>query len=416
VCPIEELRVVRIASGDRNGQSDEIRWNITHSLDHHKAGQLWEDDRLSSEETWQALAWCMETQKSWISDERERDSRRARKHLKERVTEDYHHMEPVLVHKADLGDTHHAASMYGRSGQGNPINQNEYATVALIQIHFKQGNKREGDRSSRVIKLLSQSLSGELLSLHDREKVFEKEMRLEKERKEICDILAHDFRNIMAGLGFAYRAVNNEISYLRESWERLVHQLLPELPSKHKILEELNRLLQRIAAADDSLRDCYEITKLNQYQNQMLECCLLPEQNDFYLQQKIRPLWNAVLSGVKAEPETVSQIEVLLQKLKESFYLILEEEVIDKINHLSENIKKKWIKLAYSQMNNMEAISFEQYIELLNNENVGIPRQSYSKRNLIYLKQLINLIPQVEIKLNNSLAILKTNNSLSELT
>jgi hypothetical protein len=325
-------------------------------------------------------------------------------------------MEPVLVHKADLGDTHHAASMYGRSGQGNPINQNEYATVALIQIHFKQGNKREGDRSSRVIKLLSQSLSGELLSLHDREKVFEKEMRLEKERKEICDILAHDFRNIMAGLGFAYRAVNNEISYLRESWERLVHQLLPELPSKHKILEELNRLLQRIAAADDSLRDCYEITKLNQYQNQMLECCLLPEQNDFYLQQKIRPLWNAVLSGVKAEPETVSQIEVLLQKLKESFYLILEEEVIDKINHLSENIKKKWIKLAYSQMNNMEAISFEQYIELLNNENVGIPRQSYSKRNLIYLKQLINLIPQVEIKLNNSLAILKTNNSLSELT
>ena len=411
VSPIPELRVVRIASGHRNGRTDEITWEGGNRSDYNPPGQAWKDYRDRPGKILEAMGWCVERQKSWTSDEPEHNIRSVRKQLEGRAWADYHHMEPVLIKKTDLWDMMPPASIYPSNSQGDPIWQDsQYATVAVIRINFLPKIIRRGDRSTRVITELSQSLGTEMLSLHTTEIALENEIRLVEERQETVDILAHDFRNIIAGLGFAYRAVNNEISYLRESWENLVQQCLPDLPSKQKIVEDLNKLLTNMVANQDCLKGSNAIAKLIRYQEQLLESCLLPEQNEFFLKKKIRPLWQATLSKVEVGSTVMAKIEELLDTLRESFHVSASSQVVDKINHLPKRIKQEWVELAYKEINGITNALLKRYIELLDNKELEIPHQNYSQKNLISLKGLIELAPVVERRLNTSLEMLKRDN------
>ena len=217
VGPIPELRVVRVASGRRNGATDEILWNhLTHS-DYDLPGKVWEDYRDSPGRMLEAMAWCIEEQKSWTADDPEHNIRCTRKQLEGKADEDYHHMEPVLVDKMNLWDEIPPSDAYPKDILGKPIWQDSpYAIVAVIKIHFLPGCVKRDDRVTRVIRELSQSLGTQMLSLHAREITVEKERKLIEERQETCNTLAHEFRNLTPKMRFAYRVLNNEIAYLRE--------------------------------------------------------------------------------------------------------------------------------------------------------------------------------------------------------
>ena len=410
VGPIPELRVVCIASGYRNGRTDEIIWEGRNRSDYDQPGQAWEDYRDRRGKILEAMGWCVERQKSWTSDEPEHNIRSVRKQLEGRAWEDYHHMEPVLIKKTDLWDMMPPASIYPSNSQGDPIWQDsQYAIVAVIKIHFLPKTIRRGDRSTRVITELSQSLGTEMLSLHARGIALLSEIRLEKERQETCNILAHDFRNISAGIGFAYRAANNAIGYLRELWEDLIHQHLPGLPSKRAILEELNKLLAEMVANHDCTDDNSEVTRLIQYQSHLLQYCLLPEQNKSWLEQKIRPLWQTIFSKVEVEPSVMAKIEELLDTLRESFYVSANDQVVDKINHLPKRLKQEWVELAYKEISGTTDGLLERYVEFLDRKELAIPGQYYIQKNLICLKGLVNLIPEIERRINSRLEILRGN-------
>jgi len=409
VGPIPDLRTIRIASGRRNGQTDEIIWGAANPSDYDYPGKGWEDYRDRPGGLLEAMAWCVETQKSWTADDPENNIRCVRKQFEGKASEDYHHMEPVLVQKADLWDEMPSSGSFPGDSSGKPLWVDSlYATVAVIKIHFLPGTIKQGDRSTRVIKELSHSLGTQMLSLHAREVALEKGERLIEERKETCDILAHEFRNLVPRMGFAYRAINNEISYLREMWEILIHEHCPEHSSKKVILRQLDSILLDLEENHDDPNLLNEVSRLSRYQRQLMESCLLPHQNESWLRNKIRPLWQAILLKTDLiKSDLKSRVEELLESLRKSFHLGLDKELRDKIDFIPEGLKEKWVELAYRELNGKNNVMLREYIKLLDSVDLDLPRKRHCVRNLVYLKSLVELIPEVEEKLNHRLEQLK---------
>jgi len=414
VGPIPELRTIRIASGRRNGQTDEIIWGAASPSDYDYPGKGWEDYRDRPGGILEAMAWCVERQKSWTAEDPENNIRCVRKQLEGKASEDYHHMEPVLVRKADLWAKIPPGSSFPDDSSGRPLwVDSPYATVAVIKIHFLPGTIKQGDRSTRVIKNLSHSLGTQMLSLHAREVALEKGERLVEERKETCDILAHEFRNLVPRIGFAYRAINNEISYLREMWENLLQDHFPAQASKQTILRQLDSILLDLEESHDDSHLLNIIDRLSLYQKQLMESCLLPHQNESWLRNKIRPLWQAILSKADLKSDLNSQVEELVEDLRKSFRMGMDKQLRDKIDAIPEKLKEKWVELAYREINGKNNGMLKQYIEFLDNSDLDLPRKRHCAKNLVYLKSLVELIPDIEKKLNQRLEALKNSGNSS---
>ena len=407
VGPIPDLRTIRIASGRRNGQTDEVIWGAANPSDYDPPGKVWETYRDRPGGLLEAMAWCVERQKSWTADDPENNIRCVRKQLEGKAPEDYHHMEPVLVKKTDLWEKSPGAHAFPEDSSGKHIwNDSPYATVAVIKIHFSPRTIKQGDRSTRIIKELSRTLGTEMLSLHAREVALEKQKRLTAERHDTCNNLAHDFRNIMARTGYAYRSINNEISYLREFWESLICEFNPEAVNKQKIVTELTGALKALRENNSSK----EISRFIRYLDQLKENSLLPKQSETWLQGRIRPLWASILSNNQISKALRAQIENCLDRLGESFYLGLNQLFVDKINILSDEIKQKWTALVYTEIDGSTNGLVKAYIELLDHTHLDIPHKRQTLKNLFYLKGLIELVPDIEKKLNDRLELLKYGN------
>jgi len=406
---IPELRVVRVASGDRQADNDQIIWDVRASSDYDPPGKAWDDYRDRPGDILEAMAWCVERQKSWTSDYPENNIRSMRKQLEGKAGEDYHHMEPVLVRKSDLWKELPLLTDYPMNHLEKPIWQDTpFATVAVIKIHFIPESIRRGDKSTRVIKKLSDSLGTQMLSLHARRVALEQEERLAEERQETCNTLAHEFRNIMTRAGFSYRAINNEISYLREFWETLICQYNPEVLNKQKIITQLNQVLASLGKKSDSK----EIPRLMRQLDQLKENTLLPEQSAMWIQRKIKPLWASILLRNQISAALKKQIEGYLHSLMESFYIGLEQTLIDKIDILSDELKQKWVELAYKQIDGSTNGLVKDYVELLDHTHLDMPHKRQTIKNFIYFKGLIELVPDIENKINDRLEVLK-NGALS---
>jgi hypothetical protein len=246
-----------------------------------------------------------------------------------------------------------------------------------------------------------------MLSLHAREVALEKEKKLAEERQETCNTLAHEFRNLVPRVGFAYRAINNEIAYLRESWENLLHQHLPAQANKRAILHQLEEILKNMET-EHSRPDIFsDISRLSRYQKQLMESCLLPNQNEMWLRQKIRPLWLSILSRIDSTTTKKRQIEELLEGLRRSFHLGLDKRLIDKVEIIPQELKARWVDLAYREINGRTNGTIQQYIELLENIDLDLPRKRHSLKNFLYLRALVELIPEIEKRLNHRLELLK---------
>ena len=408
VGPIPDLQTTRIASGRKNGQTDEIIWGAANPSDYDYPGKTWNDYRDRPGGILEAMAWCVETQKSWTAEDPENNIRSVRKQLEGKAPEDYHHMEPVLVKKIDLWDEMPRTAVFPEDSTGKPLwMESPYATVAVIKIHFLPGTIKQGDRSTRVIKELSHSLGTQMLSLHAREEALEKERRLTEQRQEAVDTLAHEFRNLVPRIGFAYRAINNEIGYLREMWEKMIQDHCPEELNKRVILSQLDSILLDLEKNHDNSNLVNNIGRLSRYQQELMESCLLPHQNESWLRSKIKPLWQAILARTDSNLDLKSQIELLLEDLRKSFHLGLDKELRDKIDFIPGEIKDKWVELAYREINGKNSVIIRECIELLDNIDLDLPRKRHCAKNLVYLKSLVELIPEVEEKLNHQLDQLK---------
>jgi hypothetical protein len=406
--PMPQLRTVRVTSGVRNEAADEILWGLKENSDYNYPGKCWEDYKDRPDRALEAMAWCVEKGKSWTADDPYQDCRSVRKQLANEV-EDYHHMEPVLINRSYLYGDRAGGLEYPVDHRGNAIWKDcENLVIAVIKIHFKKGLIKRGDHSTKVIKKLSRTLGTQLLSLHIRETLSEAQKELARQRLQSCNVLAHELRNTLIKLGFIFSAINAEISFLREQWELQIALACPDLENKRVILNRLNRLIEsNLPGENIPTRLARLCEKLIAEQNELAGLPLMPGLGEKWVDNKIRPKWQELMVESDAWEASREEIQLLLGRLKSAMWLGTNEELAGRIEHLPEDIRSIWPKLAYVDFTVDKLMTLDHIIEFLDHPELKIPHKQQTRKILISLKALVEMIPEVEERTNRIILSLK---------
>lgn len=414
VGPMPELRTIRVASGIRVDEMGAMNWGLPQISIYNPPGRTWEEYRDEPGCVKEAMAWCVEQQKSWTADVPSEDSRSVRRQVQGEV-EDCHHMEPVLVEKAMLYGPGYSGLNYPRDWQGHPIWQDtKYLVVAVIKIHFSPQAIRRGDDSTKIVKRLSHSLGTELLSLHLRETYLEAREKLSRERLAACNDMAHELRNTLAKMGFIFSTINTVVSFLRAQWEIELQKVLPSFDGKVTILGHLSTLL---LMGQSQLEGQDRLMKLSQEllveQNELANLFLLPHQEAEWLASRIRPKWNRLLTSTEVWQERREEIECLLDRLHQAIWIVVDPEVAQKLAHLPEDLRTTWPKLAYTQFSADNSTVLEELLTLLEHPVLNIRQKHQMKKALSSLKVLLRTISGIEEQANRVIYSLK-NRELTE--
>jgi len=410
--PMPKLQAVRVTSGIREEGSDQIQWGLPEASDYNYPGKSWEQYRDGDGHVMEAMGWCIAMQKSWTADNPYEDLRSVRKQLSGEI-EDFHHMEPVLIRKSYLYGDHLQALEYPLDFEGKPIWMDcEYVVVAVIKIHFKSYRIRRGDRSTKIIKKLSRTLGTELLSLHVRETLSEAQKELARQRLQSCNVLAHELRNTLIKLGFIFSAINAEISYLREQWERELEKAFPDLESKGRILSRLNELIQLRLTSVNGTGKLAQVGKdLLSEQRELMTISPMPQVGMRWLDNRIRPKWHRLLLESHAWDQEKEEVKQLLECLERSVWTGMDENLARGVTHLPEDLRTRWPKLAYVDFTVDKLLVLEEIIEFLDHPALTIPHRQQTKKILTSLRALVEMIPEVEERANRIIFSLKNGES-----
>ena len=325
------------------------------------------------------------------------------------AVEDCHHMEPVLIRKSYLYGGQVDDLEYPVDYRGNSIwKDSADLVVAVIKIHFKKGMIGRGDHSTQVIKKLSHTLGTQLLSLHIRETLSDAQKELARQRLQSCNVLAHELRNTLIKLGFIFSAINAEISFLREQWESQIALACPDLENKGVILERLSQLIKsNLPLEEGSTKLALLCEKLMAEQSELSCLPLMPGLGEKWVDNKIRPKWQKLMLQNDAWEASREEILSLLSRLKKAMWQGTDEALACKIEHLPDDLRAIWPKLAYVDFTVDKMTILEQILKFLDHPELKMPHKQQTKKVLTSLKALAEMIPEVEERTNRIILSLK---------
>jgi len=317
--------------------------------------------------------------------------------------------------KADLWGSMPPPSVYPRDSGGKPLWLNtDSITVALIKIDLAPESSPFGPDYWQITEDLTKALAIQLLHLHSKRSLSRKMEVITEERDEIKEILISHIRKIMTKLGLVYRIIDNEVASLRKSWENIIHECHPEQPCRSNIVEQLNLLLQELNIDHKMVAESETVKQLAWYQDKLAEYCFLPEENEVWFQQKILPLWKNAASRFNSAPKIKKQMKKLFDQLEQSFYVGLNETLIDKIDDIPHEVKSKWMSVAYNEKNRTKVDLLKEYIHFLEGVNIKLPNKRKTLENLLCLRNLALYVEDLESKLNNYIDKYKTHTSAEQ--
>ena len=395
--PMPELTAVRVLSGARKQDSDEFEWGLPAVSGYNPPGKKWERYRDQEGRALEAMGWCVEKQMSWTAEDPMYDPRCVRKQLAEQP-ENESHMKPVLIRKKSLYGGSMEKLRYPVDWQGNSIwLDTKYVVAAVIKIHFKPGTLKCGDRQTRIIRDLAQSLGSELRSLWFREKLYRASKDFARLRLQSCEILAHELRNTLVKLGFVFSAINAQIAILRESWEDLLQKHVPGLEWKGHVLDVLCGVLSE---KYPELRSSGELFGLSQRllleQKELASLSLSPHQEQQWVKHKIYPKWEKLLSVTSLWNR--SEINSMLDRLSKALRTGMDYDFSVKINGFSSQLLGQWSKLAYLEITSGNLSQLDEVIRLVEHPTLPICHKEQMLRVLKSLDALVHTIPEVEEK------------------
>jgi len=404
--PMPELIAMRVLSGVEKQDSDELEWGLPAVSDYNPPGKKWDDYKDQPGRVLEAMGWCVDKQMSWTADNPMQDPRSVRKQLLgER--EDEFHMEPVLVGKKSLYGHSVEKIQYPVDWQGNPIWQDsENVVAAVIKIHFKPGTLKRGDRSTRIIRDVSQSLGSELLSLLFREKLTQASKDFANLRLQSCEILAHELRNTLVKLGFVFSAINAQINILRASWEELLQKYAPELEWKGPLLDELCGALSEKVPELRSYADLFAVSqRLLIEQKELASLYLSPHQGREWIKNKIHPKWGKLLSETNLWDRPA--IESLLDRLENALPTGMNYDFSKQMDGLPPGLLEQWSKLAYVEITSNNLLQLDEVIQLVENPVLPVCHKEQMLRVLKSLRSIVHTISEVEEKATKILRSLR---------
>ena len=370
-------------------------------MDSDISGKTWQDLLDSSTGDLDVWSSCLRNQRAWTSSGSKDDFRRLVEKSGGTLADNHFHLEPVLMSKADLWHGMPPPSVYPKDRGGKPLWLNtDSIIVALIRIDLAPESSPFGPDYWQITEELTKALAIQLLHLHSKQSLSKKMEVIQEQRDEIRQILVSQIRKIMTKLGLVYRVIDNEVASLRESWENIIHQCHPEQPCRSHIVEQLNLLLEKLTVDHTVVAESEAVKQLAWYQDKLTEYCFLPEENKVWFQQKILPLWKNTASRYNSAPELKNQMKKLLDQLEQSFYVGLNETLIDKIDDIPNSIKSKWVNLAYNEKDLKKVDLLREYSYLLEEVNIAIPNKRKILENLVCLRNLALCIENLEDELD----------------
>ena len=385
----------RIASGIMNGDRNKISWGLVARSGYNPPGKPWLEYRDEPDRPLEAMAWCVERQKSWTAEDPNTDARGAR--LKAgNVAKDFYHMEPVLVRKADLHLDMYSDLEHPKDNKGNTLwKGSDYLVVAVIKIHFRPYTIKIGSRETKVIKKLSRSLGTELLSYQLRKDSMDAMQRLTRDRLNACNILADSLRNVITKSGLIFSLVKQEIGYLRDQWEQIVLEERGERHSKEEAIETLNRFTGKMGPGHEALKK--DLLKVHK---KFLKLKLPPEKGENWVVMQIEERWKEFLSKSPQDEEERKSIWRAIDRLKKSLYFGQDPEIIGDYDKIPEELKWEWVNLIYGNTDRFNAATMDKLIAMLANPDLNVPFRERSKNALTHLKVLAETMRQLERNTN----------------
>jgi hypothetical protein len=401
---VPHLKFTCPGTAARNRKTNEIQWRRSTPMDSDLSGKAWKDIRRSSCTDLTAISSCLRNQDTWTSCGSKVDFNKAVVKSSGKFTGNPFHLEPVLMKKDALWDSMPPPSVYPRDEGGRTLWLDcDCVAVGLIKIELVPEFFPLDQSYWEIAEKLTEGLAIQLLHLHSKQSFSRKMEMIAEERNEIIEILISQIRQIMTKLGLLYRVIDNEAALLRQTWENLIHEHNPKQPCRSDIIKQLNLLLKNLDGDQNGFAKSELAQQLKWYQNKLAEFCFLPEENEVWLQRRIAPLWKNTAARFKPAPELKKQINKLLNKLEQSFYVGLNETLADKINTIPTPIKSKWTDLAYNSRDLRKGDLLQKYIHLLEQTNIELPNRRNTIENLICLKSLALYIEELEGKLNEYL-------------
>lgn len=409
ISPMPELRAVRVTSGIRLDGTDHIEWGLPQASDYNFPGKTWEQYKDRPGHVLESLAWCVEHQKSWTADDPQYDQRSVRKQLRGEL-EDCSHMEPVLVHKSQLCLGGEERAPVALNYNGEPIwCDSEYVVAAVVKIHFKPNSLRRSDQSTRIIKKLAHTLGTELLSFHVRESAAEAQRELARQRLQSCNQLAHELRNTLIKLGLVFPAINAELGFLRDQWEKEIERAVPGIECKRTLVAKLQGIVATgraltngdhgLAATADDL-----MSALREFADH--PC--LPKAGRVWVDHQIRPRCGRLLrDGEHIWGEHKDEILTLLESLDRAIGLGTDKDLALRVTHLPEDLRTSWPKLAYMDFTADKVRVLDEVLGLLNHPELDIPHRWHTRKILTALKGLVEIMPEVEERTNRVISSLR---------
>lgn len=390
-----ELVAKRIASGIIDSAREKISWGLPAKSEYNPPGLPWIEYRDEPGRPLEALAWCVEKQKSWTAEDPSNDARKSVLDSQEN-NQGFHHMEPVLVRKSDININMYSPLEYPRTYDGDIVwKESDYLVVAVIKFHFKPYTIRMDSHETRVLKKLSRSLGTELLSYQLRQDSMDALQKLTLDRLNACNILADSLRNAITKSGLIFSLVKQEIGQLRKEWEGLLLNGRKECRMKEEAIEALNSILMGINGDRMAFRD-----DLIEIQKKFLEMSLPPEKGENWVTLQIEERWRELLSQVHLEEEKAREVWANIEKLKKSLHIGRDPGIVKGYGSIPEELKREWVSLIYRNNDRYDASVMEKMIGILSNSALQIPSRQRSRKTLTRLKALADTMHHLERNTN----------------
>jgi hypothetical protein len=382
-----EMIAKRITSGVIDEERKTISWGLPETSDYNPPGKPLIEYRDEPGRPLEAMAWCVEKQKSWTAEDPRSDSRSIGLQV-EGVWEDFHHMEPVLVRKRDLYFGNELRLEYPRNYEGEMLwHHSEYVVVAVIKIHFRPHTIKMNSPETRIVKRLSRALGTELLSYQLREQSVEAMHQVAQDKIDSCNTLAHTLRNVFAKSGFIFSLIKLELGFLRDEWERVLLEHSDQKGMKQEAVNELNEALKGMGEDADGQRK-----ELMEVQNRFLDFSLPPERGENWVRMQIEERWNELLAERPLDEERVKRIRRGINQLKRSLYLGKDPDILAAYDKMLESLKKEWTDLIYTDTDQLDLQYLDRLIRILEEPSLNLANQKKSRKSLIQLKILAEVL------------------------
>jgi len=245
-------------------------------------------------------------------------------------------------------------------------------------------------------------------------KLAEKALReVARQRLQSCNIIAHELRNTLTKFGLFFSVINLVMSFLREQWEFELRKAFPTLEDKDTIVTRLREL---ILLGQPHIRGQEELMQLSEEllsdQEGLASLFLLPQQGEQRLHKKISPKWRRLLAESRAWENHNEEVQEFLKRLEKAIWVVVDEDLAKEIDHLPEDLRVKWPKLAYTQFSANNLFLLEDVLHLLEHPALNPPHGQQLEKLLTSLKALADIVSMVEDRTNRMLLSLKSGDHL----